>query len=648
MPDQSPDLPAPREEHTSPDPRYSLHRIYEDLALKPFSHSAAGTLLAAADGRLVMASEALTRLLGYEPGALQGSTLQELIHPGDLLLHMHHLSRMAAGLSSQYTAELRLLSRVSDPLWMHISAFPVGGESRSAPYIYMHAQDITSRVQAESALQESHLHLNALLETMSDAYMMLGRGAEFLYMNPSAEKLLQRTPEELLGRSFRVVMPEWFGPVFYRACQRALEDGMPVFLQEYFPAEQRWLEIRCLPCKPGLSVFIRDVTRHQVQEEKLRTTKQQLDSMIEHAADNIAILGSDLRLLRVNQAFLDTFGYAEEELIGCRPPNIPDELWIESELLFRQALQGKQISGFETVRRRKDGMLLDMSLTLSPIVGADHHIPGICIIGRDISDHKRTEELLRSSEKLAVAGQLAAGVAHEIRNPLTSLKGFTQFMKSGAQYKEQYLDIMMSELDRIEQIISELLLLARPQAVTYRTVPLPPILTHVVSLLEPQANLQNVELHSHASAHLPEIYCEENQLKQVFINLVKNALEAMPKGGALEIAAAPVDDAGSIRITFKDNGPGIPEELLKRLGEPFFTTKEKGSGLGLMISQKIIAEHGGRLSVSSRKGGGTTVTVVLPAASSQPGPGSGKKASEPLRFGPEVPAAPQLIHTDTL
>ncbi|WP_426449851.1 PAS domain S-box protein [Paenibacillus sp. S-38] len=604
-----------------------LQRLLPELALKPFSLSEVGTLLAAADGRIVMSSDSLSRRLGYEPGTLQSSSLQELVHSGDLLLHMHHLSRLAAGQSTRYTAEMRLIHCSGEPLPMSVSAFPVGEEADAHRYIYMQVQDLSSRVRAESALQESLLHMNSLLETMTDAYLMLGREGEFLYMNRCAEELLRRSRGELLGRSCRVLMPEWYGPVFYRSFQRALEEGVPLYVKEHFPSEQRWLELHCRPCKPGLSVFIRDVTRHKAQEEKLRATKQQLDSMIEHAADNIVILDSSFRLLRVNQAFLDTFGYSEEELIGRRPPNIPDELWIESELLFRQAFQGKQISGFETIRRRKDGTHLDMSLTISPIVGADHDIPGICIIARDISGHKRTEELLRSSEKLAVAGQLAAGVAHEIRNPLTSLKGFTQFMKAGAQYKEQYLDIMMSELDRIEQIISELLLLARPQAVTYRTKPLEPILTHVISLLEPQANLQNVELLASIPSGLPPVYCEENHLKQVFINLMKNALEAMPRGGRLEVTASSGEEDGDVCVTLEDNGPGIPAELLKRLGEPFFTTKEKGSGLGLMVSQKIVAEHGGRLSIDSREGGGTTVSVTLPKASGRPEPDSDETGS---------------------
>jgi len=245
------------------------------------------------------------------------------------------------------------------------------------------------------------------------------------------------------------------------------------------------------------------------------------------------------------------------------------------------------------------------------VVGLDNEITGICIIGRDITERKKTEELLRNSEKLSVAGQLAAGVAHEIRNPLTALKGFTQFMKAGARYKTQYLDIMISELDRIEQIINELLILAKPQAVTFQNRPLTPILHHVLSLLESQANMTNIEFHSHIPDELPAVHCEENQLKQVFINILKNAMEAMSSGGRIIIS---VDQSSPsvLTIMFADNGPGIPADVLNRLGEPFFTTKESGSGLGLMISQKIITEHNGCLKIESEPGEGTVVRITLP------------------------------------
>jgi two-component system, sporulation sensor kinase A len=228
-----------------------------------------------------------------------------------------------------------------------------------------------------------------------------------------------------------------------------------------------------------------------------------------------------------------------------------------------------------------------------------------------ISRKKRSEELLLNSEKLSAVGQLAAGVAHEIRNPLTALKGFAQLLKSSCTGPERrYLDIMQNELDRIEVILNELLVLAKPQAVKFHPQPIGVLLHEVTTLLSTQAVLKNVVIESSVDPHGPMVNCEQNQLKQVFVNIIKNAIEAMPKGGRLSITATTDDEM--VCIQFIDEGEGIPEDLVPKLGEPFFTTKEKGTGLGLLMSHKIIFAHQGTIDISSVVGKGTTVSVVLP------------------------------------
>ncbi|WP_159884698.1 PAS domain-containing sensor histidine kinase [Paenibacillus puerhi] len=591
----------------------SLEGILVELALKHFTCSHAGALLLDTECNLVIAGESLSRQLGYGPDTLQKMNLQTLLHPGDLLISMHHLSQLLSGQLTRYEAEIRWIRADGEVIWMSVNAFGlVGGSQELAPaYLYMQTQDITERKALEEQSRAALSRMSSLMEMLNDAYIMFNRQGEFVYVNKVAETLLGHNRDELLGHSLHTVLPEWINSGFYKQCTRSLEDASPLFFPHYFPMLSKWIEVSCYPSKAGLSIFMRDISQIREQEETLKAVRQQLNSMIEHTADNISILDAEFRLVRVNQAFVETYGYSEQEVLGARPFNVPEHLWIESELLFRQGLQGKQISGFETKRLHKDGSLLDMSLTISPVVGSDNEITGICIIGRDITERKKTEELLRNSEKLSVAGQLAAGVAHEIRNPLTALKGFTQFMKSGAQYKEQYLDIMISELDRIEQIINELLILAKPQAVTFRKRPLSPILHHVLSLLESQANMTSIQFHADIPADLPAVHCEENQLKQVFINILKNAMEAVCSGGRIEISAGQ-SGPRDMTVVFADNGPGIPREVLSRLGEPFFTTKQSGSGLGLMISQKIITEHNGRLEIESEPGEGTVVRITLP------------------------------------
>jgi signal transduction histidine kinase len=227
---------------------------------------------------------------------------------------------------------------------------------------------------------------------------------------------------------------------------------------------------------------------------------------------------------------------------------------------------------------------------------------------------KKSYELLQASEKLAIAGQMAAGIAHEIRNPLTALKGFLKLMRNGSEGKKEYFDIMDSELDRIELILSELLLLSKPQQnMALQRKELLNLLHQVVVLLETQASLNNVQLMTRSLSDQLYINASENHMKQVFINIIKNAIEAMPSGGEITVEVEQTDSQVIVSIT--DQGFGIPEEHLTKIGEPFYSTKQTGTGLGLAITQKIIESHGGTIKISSRLGEGTTFVVMLPLLS---------------------------------
>lgn len=239
---------------------------------------------------------------------------------------------------------------------------------------------------------------------------------------------------------------------------------------------------------------------------------------------------------------------------------------------------------------------------------------------QDMTDNKRVQEALMQSEKLALVGQLAAGIAHEIRNPLTSLKGFLNFMAEG-HFEDHYMDIMQSELTRIEAVTSELLVLARPHPVQFQTIDLYEHLSKVVELLQPQSMMRDVSVVLQECDQQVHVECDPSQLQQVLINVVKNAIEASESGYQVRLSIdTSLPEHVSVRIA--DTGQGIPAEHLNKLGTPFFTTKDKGTGLGLMVSKKIIQSHGGDLTVASELNKGTVVTVTLPRRQHSPGPRS--------------------------
>jgi two-component system CheB/CheR fusion protein len=230
-------------------------------------------------------------------------------------------------------------------------------------------------------------------------------------------------------------------------------------------------------------------------------------------------------------------------------------------------------------------------------------------MSEDFAEQKNKLELLHTSEMLSVVGLLAAGIALEIRNPLTTLKEFTKMIAPSTE-KTNYIEIMASELVQIEAITDELLILARPQKQQFEPNDVVLILQEVISMLEPQAAVFNVEMITKFADLVPFVNCVSNQLKIVFSSIIRNAIEAMPTGGDLLIKVK-VGDEESVIISFSDNGPGIPEDKLAKLGDTFYTTKQDGIGLGLMVSHKIIESQQGTISVTSTLGKGTFVEIIL-------------------------------------
>ncbi|PEP99126.1 PAS domain-containing sensor histidine kinase [Bacillus toyonensis] len=240
----------------------------------------------------------------------------------------------------------------------------------------------------------------------------------------------------------------------------------------------------------------------------------------------------------------------------------------------------------------------------------------IMIIVRDITERKKAEELLNKSDTLAAIGQLAAGVAHEVRNPLTVIKGFIQLFQINKEDQEKYFDLMLSEIERIEAILQEFLSIAKTDEINTEKKNIYQIFKNVVSLINTKAIMTNIQVELFTDSEEIIIECSENQLKQVFINILQNSIEAMLNGGKISIHIKEIHKNGVI-ISVIDEGIGIPEERIKRLGEPFYSTKEKGTGIGLMLNYKIIESHQGTISIISEVGVGTTVTIYLPKMQSK-------------------------------
>ncbi|WP_169087475.1 ATP-binding protein [Paenibacillus sp. PL91] len=246
-------------------------------------------------------------------------------------------------------------------------------------------------------------------------------------------------------------------------------------------------------------------------------------------------------------------------------------------------------------------------LDVVPIYDNEHQLTRVVGSLRDITEMKTTEELLRNTEKLVFAGQIAVSIAHEIRNPMTTVKGMLQL--SSKTTNPHYYNLMMSELERMNAIVGEFLILGRPQAIQYKDEQCSILLQEVLSVFEMQLEMNGIQIHCDTQER-KTIRCDRDQVKQVILNILKNAMEALPFGGEIRIQLDEVE--GFQRMRFADNGVGMTDEVLQRIGQPFHTTRRDGNGLGMMIVDKIVSSHNGRLVISSELEVGTTVEVWFP------------------------------------
>jgi PAS domain S-box-containing protein len=311
--------------------------------------------------------------------------------------------------------------------------------------------------------------------------------------------------------------------------------------------------------------------------------------------------------VEINEIAYSRLGYTREEMLNMSPFDIDIHAREEVIQILKRIKVSESVT-FESVHICKDGSQVPVEIKTHVLeIEGEKYTLSVC---RDITERKRAEDLRIQAEKMNIVAQLAAGIAHEIRNPLTSLKGFVQLFRSDTVPSKEVLDVMESELERINAITGEFLTLAKPYHLDFYPIDLKELLNEVVDILSNEALSHLVSILTNFPKEKIMIHGADRELKKLFINLIKNAIEAMPDGGKITIHL--VNRDGFAEVQIHDNGIGMTYEQVKRLGEPFFTTKETGTGLGLVVTFNIIHTHHGEINVKSQLNEGTTFTIRLP------------------------------------
>lgn len=349
-----------------------------------------------------------------------------------------------------------------------------------------------------------------------------------------------------------------------------------------------------------------------ISQKELQVTYEQYKSLFMQNPDAVLELNREGEIMSINPEAEKLFEVKAELLKNKSGKNLLNLEEKDQLVSYFYQVLNKEVVKFETTIYIKGPKIIRCSLF--PII-VQEEIIGVYAVMRDITHIRHEEELMIRSEKSSVIGHLAASVAHEIRNPLTSIKGFIQLMQSTNELNSRYLDIMLEEIDRINTITSEMLILGKNQEVSYYRLDIRESIHQVLTLMKAQTNLNNIELLYNETSQPVMIKANDAQIKQVLINLIKNSIEAIEADGKISIDLE--KDGNEAVLIIADNGAGMEPERLERIGELFYSTKEKGTGIGLAVCKKIIQRHNGEISFKSEKNKGTIVTIRIPLVKEQ-------------------------------
>lgn len=352
-----------------------------------------------------------------------------------------------------------------------------------------------------------------------------------------------------------------------------------------------------------------------VKETDQSLSERLLGKLTHDTSLGLFILDEHANIIEASQTACKLLGMDRLNVINKHVDQVFLGIPEQHRLIKKELLEGVKLQNIAT-SWTNDNQRYELIVDANTLQDESGKTVGAFVLFKDITNLRSFEQKIERNERLAMIGQIAAGTAHEIRNPLTSIKGFLQmflksFSDSGMDREKTYTEIMLTEINRINSLVSEFLLLSKPRDIQYCMVDLNTVFDEILPIVESQALLYGIDVRFTSQGKMPMVVGDTELLKQVFINICKNGIEAMGEQGTLQISHHIDQDGDRVSIDIHDTGPGIPLYIIDKIFDPFFTTKEEGTGLGLSVCQKIIHDIGGQIRVSS-KGYGTTFHIMLP------------------------------------
>jgi PAS domain S-box-containing protein len=608
-------------------------------------------------GRLVHVNKTGLDKLGYTLDEMLVMRLWDLVPRGQESQVLHYLERLVS--QGQSSMETVLLTKDGRPIDVEIHATALFDQARGG-LVHSRAfvRDVTERRRLEQELQHyttgleqavsertqqlvaSQARYKALFDLVADSVFMVNAVGTIVAVNKREEQTLGYAEFRVVGRSMLDVVPAVYHQVFlgwlcdistaqrqvptqeitvYNAagCETQVEmdlirvggaDQLLVMVQLRDITDRKKLERQLQSYREELELKVRGRTR------EIEETKQYLENLLENANDVIYTLDMDQQFTYVNSK-VNVWGYRKDDLIGRPYLSLLSRRHRGRRLKNTLDIGAKQVYEVEVMTRM--GEVRAVMVSVSPLQGVGGEILGVLGIARDMTETKKLEKQIRNSEKLASVGKLAAGVAHEINNPLGGILNCLYNLRKGAMSptrQEEYLAAMEHGVRRVQKIVRQLLDFSQQHEPEFSPADINQIVNQVLALTTHLFAPNRIRLEAMLGHGLPSLMVDRHMIEQVLMNLFLNAVQAMKRGGILTIRTSVAE--GICRVEVSDTGSGIPSAALPRVFDPFFTTKSEGegTGLGLSVNLGIVERHGGKILVESEVGKGTKFTLCLPVS----------------------------------
>lgn len=491
-------------------------------------------------------------------------------------------------------------------------------------------------LHSEKKIKQTEKKWRSLVQNAPDIIIQMDNFGVINYINRNFDGILK---EDAIGKKLTKFLPSKFSKIYKKNLREVKEQRKIKSFEveiETKSKENVWLEIKMTPVDNGGSEneilsFARDVTSRKSAEKALRESEEKYRTLFEESKDVVFISTPEGKILDINSAGADLFGYSsKEELLEISIDKDlywnPEDREKYKEILVREGF----VKDFELTIKRRDGQKLIVLETARPVYDKNGKISNYRGILRDITDKKRLEEQLRQAQKLQGLGTLAGGIAHDFNNILGIILGYATMMESsnGDSKKLKWnLGAIVKAVNRGSALVQQILTFARKTDILFETVKVNATINELVRLTS-ETFPKTIRFKAQLQEDLPYIKADHNQVHQALLNLFVNARDAMPKGGTISVKTSTLlgdelckkfpdaNDQNYVSIVISDEGAGMDKETLNRVFEPFFTTKKrsKGTGLGLAVVYGVVSSHHGFIDVDSELNVGTTFNIYLPVA----------------------------------